>query len=231
MPLKLRVPTPSIYAGAFLQSEPTLGDALEAIPGFIGAFSAATLPLGDLATWPAEYGAGSFVQATDIRRPTVVDAEGARGVRNVGTGRNMVLSQTLTSGAALTVGLRFFLPAGELDFSTILGPQQFRLYYRTAGTLLFNNTSTAVTSRPIAPGWHTAMVMQSTGTTARLHLDGQEATGTSLAGAQITELVLGALSIAGAANSFLGPISKVFVASSDVQGTAGKDYALQYLSA
>lgn len=234
MPLNIKVDNPSAYAGAVLQYVPTQAELIEAIPGLVGAWNASTLAQSaPVAAWPAQYGTGIASQSITARQPTAGMADDRPVIRNGAMSKNIVVDHTFTPGAVLTAGARFKIEDTAQDFQAVfganaVGTNAWRLLYRIAGNFQFDITSDLNAAGAATPGWHTVLVMQSADTT-RMLIDGVLFTGANVPVA-VTQMIIGASSNTGTANSFLGAISKFLVAEADIYGTEHQATALAFLN-
>lgn len=233
MPLTIKIPNPAAYAGAVLPAVApvlTLAERLAAIPGFVGAWDAATLTQGaGVSAWAAQYGSGTASQPTAARQPDAGMADGVAVLRNPGLSRNMIVDRAFTSGAVLTVGCRIKVEDQAQDFQAAFGVGTWRLLYRTAGHFQFDVASDVIANGVATPGWHTVLVMQSADTT-RMLVDGVLFSGAN-APAAMTQIMIGASSNTGTANGFLGAIRRMIVAETNAYGTDHQAAALEFLNA
>lgn len=232
MPLTIRIPNPAAYAGAVLPAVApvlTLAERLALIPGFVGAWDAATLTQGaGVSAWAAQYGTGTASQPTAARQPAAGMADGVAVLRNPGLSRNMIVDRAFTSGAVLTVGCRFKIEDVAQDVQALFGNGSWRLLWRTAPRIQFDSAADILVDG-IGAGWHTALIMQSADTT-RMLLDGTLYSAAN-AGAALTQLLIGASSNTGTANGFLGAIRRMIVAETNAFGTDHQATALAFLNA
>lgn len=90
--------------------------ALAALPGFVGAWSAAKIPNGLVWSWPSLVGGNALTQTTNGRAPT---ADG--GVLRFAGMQSLFLADILTVGQPLMIGLRFRSTSPATDIQNFLG--------------------------------------------------------------------------------------------------------------
>lgn len=231
MPISIKVPDPQRFSGAVLPFVPSMEDLVNAIPNLVGAFDARDLTQGaQVSSWAARYGSGTLSQATASRRPTAGMDGSIPVVRNGALSRNLILDQALTSGAAITVGVRFKVEDTAQDFQSVFGTvaASWRLLYRTSAMFQFDAATDVFASGVGVAGWHTVVVMQSA-TRTRMTVNGTlyEVANTAPA---LTQLIIGASANTATANGFLGATYKVIVSQSDLYGTSHQASASLFLN-
>lgn len=230
MALNMRIDDPAAFTNAVLPVVQTWGDLLNAAPGFVGAFDAASLQqAAPVSEWRATYGTGVANQPTAARRPLATTIGGIPVVQNDTLSKNLVLTNTLTTGGTLTVGARFNPSNMAQDFQAIFGGANWRVLHRSAGYLQFDGVTDinfgAGTSNA---GWHTVFVTQSA-TTTTVNLDGLTLTAAN-SGSPLTSLFILASGNTGTANGYLGGLRKLYVSTSDLTGTQHATNAISWLN-
>ncbi len=204
-----------------LAMPPTWAQLFSAVPGLVGAWSAASLPVGALSSWAADYGAGLLRQTTGAAQPSVVDVAGRRVVAGA-LGKRLDLTSVLTSGAPLTVAMRVNLLDNAIDNQALFGGNStWRARFRNnaGGAVNLEAGGGTISRAMVGNGWHDVVVVQGPATVS-MTVDGGSPTSRASAGATITSLAIGALAANDTTTNWRGHISHIAVATSALSGPA-----------
>lgn len=216
MPLILNTDGP--IAGT-LGMPPAWTQLFSAVPNFLGAWKSASIPVGELSSWAADYGTAVLRQTTQAARPSVLESSGLRVV-SFELGKRLDLSSALTSGSQLTIAMRVNLLDNTIDNQALFGGNStWRARFRnnTGGTVNLEAGGGTVSRPMVANGWYDVVVVQDA---ANVSLDINSGASVSRAssGATITSLAIGALAGNDTTTNWRGYISHIAISASGLTG-------------
>lgn len=215
MPLNLRVPNPSAYAGAVLPAVPTVAEVINGVAGLVGLWDPGTVADGAV-----EQLAPSFGPTTLLRSGAGVNKATVGGLPAItfDAANTRLAASWAAAGSPATAIMQFYIRETSADFQNFFGPSGApRLIYRSSGTIQWAGTSqvNGITISPPLIGWHLAEIYVGA-STARIIIDGHEYTAAQ-AGNGNTALMFG--TNPGAGNNTSIALGKMFAANSDLYGT------------
>ena len=222
------------FSGAVLPVGQTMGQALVAIPGLIGAFDPADAP-AVVSSWPARYGAGTLAQATGTRQPTRGDLAGRTAAifNRLADGtatKALEVSGAWPAGSSVTIAAQVYFDAPAVDFQYLFGgAAAWRGLYRSSGYVRLDSTADADVTTGALSGWRIVIATQGA-TTTWLEVGGVVATAANAGAALTGTLALGNFSAAPTNNSLRGGFGKVVVAQSDLWGTADLETVRRWIA-
>lgn len=223
MPLIIRPETGADFSAAVLPAMQTMGDAMAAIPGLIGAFDPAIAP-ATITAWPARYGPGTLTQNDAARQPLRGDLEGRPAaiynrLADTAATKALTASGTWADGQSVTIAAQVFFDAPAVDFQYLFGgAPTWRALYRSSGYVRMDAAADADVTTGALSGWHLVIVTQGPAT-MRLEIDGKVSAAANAGGALAGGLHIGNFSGRPTANSLRGGFGRVVIAQADLWGS------------